>query len=105
VIEKKGSLTNACTQTGLASEGEGGEFDIMAMSKGWIGTDAARLVKSTRTAGTFFNPNETGAQIQYTYGRPDTQAELLHWWQWPRGAIWFPAAMICSLAAHASQRV
>jgi hypothetical protein len=61
--------------------------------------------QSTRTAGPFFNPNETGAQIQYTHSRPDTQAELLHWRQWPRGAIWFPAAMICSLAAHASQRV
>jgi hypothetical protein len=61
--------------------------------------------QSTRTAGPFFNPNETGAQIQYTYSRPDTQAELLHWRQWPRGAIWFPAAMFRSLAAHASQRV
>ena len=32
-VERKGSLTNACTQTGLPPEGEGTKFDIMVMGK------------------------------------------------------------------------
>jgi len=29
----RNNLTNACTQTGLAPEGEGAKFDIMVMGK------------------------------------------------------------------------
>ena len=40
----KNNLTNACTQTGLAPEGEGGEKERFALSKGWFGWNAARHV-------------------------------------------------------------
>ena len=47
-VERKGSLTNACTQTGLPPEGEESKFDIMVMGKITLGSEPARLGEANR---------------------------------------------------------